>query len=86
MLSRLGKVSTNGVDSSDLLVFGAGFFFGGAVDHLIVSALRKPFTPYGVGSTPQRNVAFAALDLAMTLWLLGVATQRRLARPSNIVD
>jgi hypothetical protein len=86
MLSRLGKAGANGVESSDLLIFGAGFFFGGAVDHLIVSAIRKPFTPYGIRSTPLRNVAFAALDIAMTLGLLGVALRRRARVPINMVD
>jgi hypothetical protein len=73
------------MDSSDLLIFGAGLFFGGALDHVIVTALRKPFTPYGVRATPLRNVGFAAFDLAITLGLLGAAVRRR-ARVPKVIE
>jgi hypothetical protein len=46
------------------LLFWAGVFFGGAVDHAILALKRADRTPYGLKASVAGNWALAALDAA----------------------
>ena len=48
---------------SKLALFASGIFFGGAVDHAILAAMRRDVTPYGVKAGVSGNWLFAAADL-----------------------
>jgi hypothetical protein len=48
---------------SNLALFASGIFFGGAVDHAILAAMRRDVTPYGVKAGIAGNWLFAAADL-----------------------
>jgi len=48
---------------SKLALFASGIFFGGAVDHAILGAMRRNVTPYRVRVGIAGNWLFAAADL-----------------------
>ena len=48
---------------SNLALFASGIFFGGALDHVILAAIRRDVTPYGVKAGVSGNWLFAAADL-----------------------
>jgi hypothetical protein len=50
-----------------LAVFLGGFFFGGAMDHVILALAGRADTPYGIHAGVAGNWVMAALDLAATL-------------------
>lgn len=50
---------------SKAALFASGIFFGGAVDHAVLAAMRRDVTPYGVKSGVAGNWLFAAGDLVM---------------------
>ena len=60
---------------SDALVFLAGLFSGGAIDHVILAVLGQSVTPYGVSVGVAGNWGLAALDGAFTVTLDRTATQ-----------
>lgn len=47
------------------LLFWAGVFFGGAVDHAVLALKRVDRTPYGFKAGVAGNWALAALDAAV---------------------
>jgi hypothetical protein len=63
---------------SELALFGAGIFFGGAVDHFILAVKGSETTPYGIHSGITGNWMLAGLDfgLAVSLYIV----HRRLAK------
>jgi hypothetical protein len=58
-------------------LFASGIFFGGAVDHAILAALRREVTPYGVKAGVSGNWLFAAADLLAAAVLYGVHATRK---------
>jgi hypothetical protein len=50
---------------SKAALVASGMFFGGAIDHLILAALRRDVTPYGVKSGVAGNWLFASADLVI---------------------
>src|SRR5947207_11143789 len=49
--------------ASKAALFASGVFFGGAVDHAILVAMRRDVTPYGVKAGVSGNLLFAVADL-----------------------
>ena len=49
--------------ASKAALFASGVFFGGAVDHAILVAMRRDVTPYGVKAGVSGNALFAVADL-----------------------
>jgi hypothetical protein len=66
---------------SNLMIFLAGLFFGGAIDHVILALAGRVDTPYGVDVGVAGNWAMAALDIALTggAWM----AHRRLERHTH---
>lgn len=64
---------------SNLALFASGIFFGGAIDHAILAAMRRDVTPYGVQAGVPGNWLFAAADLlaAAILYRVHATRQRR---------
>lgn len=54
---------------SKLALFSSGFFFGGAVDHVILAFLRRTETPYGINLGTAGNWWLALLDLSIAALL-----------------
>jgi hypothetical protein len=50
------------VSLSQTALFASGIFFGGAVDHAILAAMRRDVTPYGVKAGVAGNWMLAATD------------------------
>lgn len=48
--------------ASNAALFASGVFFGGAVDHAILVAMRRDVTPYGVKAGVSGNLLFAVAD------------------------
>jgi hypothetical protein len=67
------------VTVSNLALFASGVFFGGAVDHAILAAMRRDVTPYGVRTGIAGNWMFAAADLvaAAVLYRIHMSSSRR---------
>jgi hypothetical protein len=67
------------VTASNLALFASGMFFGGAVDHAILAAMRRDVTPYGVRTGIAGNWMFAAADLvaAAVLYRIHMSSSRR---------
>ncbi|HYU78469.1 MAG TPA: hypothetical protein VEK56_05765 [Vicinamibacterales bacterium] len=61
---------------SNLALFASGIFFGGAVDHAILAAMRRGVTPYGVKAGVAGNWMFAAADLLAAAVLYRVHATR----------
>lgn len=59
-----------GMNWSKAALFGSGVFAGGALDHLVLVALRRKTTPYGVHAGIAGNLSLAALDAGIALLLL----------------
>ena len=59
---------------SKTALFASGVFFGGAIDHAILAAMRKDRTPYGIKSSVAGNCLFAAADLALAAALYHLHT------------
>lgn len=60
------------MNASKPALFTAGLFFGGAIDHILLAALGRDVTPYGLRTGVAGNWALAAVDLALAaslLWL-----------------
>lgn len=51
---------------SKLALFVSGFFFGGAIDHVVLAMMGSDITPYGVHSGIWGNWALAVLDISLT--------------------
>jgi hypothetical protein len=51
------------MSASKAALFASGIFFGGAIDHAILAAMRREVTPYGVKCGVSGNWLFAAADL-----------------------
>jgi len=68
------------VNVSNLALFASGIFFGGALDHAILAAMRRDVTSYGVKAGVSGNWLFAAADLALAALLL---QRSREPRPST---
>ena len=62
------------VSLSKTALFASGVFFGGAIDHAILAAMRKDRTPYGIKSSVAGNWLFAAADLALAAALYHLHT------------
>ena len=60
---------------SNLALFASGMFFGGALDHAILAAMRRDVTPYGVKAGVSGNWLFAAGDLIVAAVLYRVHTK-----------
>jgi hypothetical protein len=58
-----------------LMLFLAGLFFGGAIDHVVGALMHSPSTPYGLPWGVAGNWALAALDMGLA-GLLYVAHRR----------
>lgn len=58
-------------------LFLAGFFFGGAVDHVILAIMNSPFTAYGIRSGVGGNWLLALLDLLIALGMYLLFVKRR---------
>lgn len=54
---------------SKLALFASGFFFGGAVDHVILALMDSNVTPYGIHSGIIGNWLLASLDAGLTIFL-----------------
>jgi hypothetical protein len=67
------------VTVSKFALFASGMFFGGAVDHAILAAMRRDVTPYGVRAGIAGNWLFAAADLvaAAVLYRIHTSNSRR---------
>jgi hypothetical protein len=59
---------------SKAALFASGVFFGGAIDHAILAAMRRDRTPYGIRSSVAGNWLFAAADLALAAVLYHLHT------------
>lgn len=51
--------------TSNAALFASGLFFGGAIDHAILAAMRRDVTPYGVKVGVSANWLLALADLAI---------------------
>jgi hypothetical protein len=60
------------VRCSKVALFGAGIFFGGAVDHLVLVGMHSVLTPYGVRVGVSGNAGLAVLDIVISIGLLVV--------------
>lgn len=58
------------MDWSKAALFTAGLFFGGAIDHVILAALGRDVTPYGLRAGVSGNWLLAVFDLTLTALLL----------------
>lgn len=58
-------------------LFLSGFFFGGAVDHLILALLRFPYTAYGFKWGVVGNWFLAALDATIAALLYWFFLRKR---------
>jgi hypothetical protein len=67
------------VTISKLLIFLAGFFFGGGIDHVILAMAGRGDTPYGVNVGVLGNWMMAILDLALTTaaWVVHLRIEQR---------
>lgn len=63
---------------SKTALFASGVFFGGAVDHAILVAMRRDVTPYGVKAGVSGNVVFAIADLIVAGVLYRIHTNMQL--------
>ena len=61
--------------ASNAALFASGVFFGGAVDHAILVAMRRDVTPYGVKAGVPGNVLFAVADLIVAGVLYRIHTK-----------
>ena len=50
---------------SKAALFASGVFFGGAIDHAILAAMRRDVTPYGVKVGVSGNWLLAVADLTL---------------------
>jgi hypothetical protein len=66
---------------SKAALFASGMFFGGAIDHALLAAMRRDVTPYGVKVGVSGNCLFALADLAAAAVLFRMHATRR-TRPS----
>jgi hypothetical protein len=64
---------------SALALFGAGVFFGGAVDHATLALLGREETPYGLRCGVAGNWCLAAVDVTIAVAMC--ALNRRLESP-----
>jgi hypothetical protein len=64
----------------------SGPLAGGAIDHLIVVALGRPTTPYGVRAGVRRNLALGLLDAVLAWQLLELARRNVRARDRGARD
>ncbi len=64
---------------SKAALFASGVFFGGAIDHAILAAMRRDRTPYGIRSSVAGNWLFAAADLALAAALYHLHTTEKSA-------
>lgn len=60
-------------------LFASGVFFGGAIDHAILAAMRRDVTPYGVKVGVSGNWLFAVADLAAAALFYRMHASRRTA-------
>lgn len=65
---------------SKAALFASGIFFGGAIDHAILAAMRRDVTPYGIKSGIAGNWLFAAMDLAVAGVLYRLHTREESGR------
>lgn len=63
---------------SKLALFASGVFFGGAVDHAILAAMRRDVTPYGLKAGVSGNWLFAVADLLAAAVLYRVHATREM--------
>lgn len=64
---------------SKAALFASGLFFGGAVDHAILAAMRRDVTPYGVKAGVSGNALFAVADLILAGLLYRLHARLQLA-------
>jgi len=63
---------------SKAALFGSGLFFGGAIDHVILAAMGRGVTPYGLVAGVSGNWALGAMDLLVAgvlFWLSARGTR-----------
>lgn len=60
---------------SKAALFASGLFFGGAIDHAILAAMRRDVTPYGVKAGVAGNALFAVADLILAAVLYRIHTR-----------